>query len=88
MPRDPPTRPMTIQGRRMPSREEVRSLILRARSPGPGPTRVNRLSLAWYSGLVLPAGQLQAVRADRTGATSDRDLSKLKRASGHLPGWT
>ena len=28
MPRDPPTRPMTIQGRHMPSREEVRSLIL------------------------------------------------------------
>ena len=28
MPREPPTRPMTIQGRRMPSRDEVRSLIL------------------------------------------------------------
>ena len=28
MPREPPTRPMTIHGRRMPSREEVRSLIL------------------------------------------------------------
>ena len=56
----------------------------RARSPSPGPARVNRLSLAWYSSLVLPARQLQAVRADRTGATPDRDLSKLKRASGHV----
>ena len=28
MPREPPARPMTIQGRRMPSRDEVRSLIL------------------------------------------------------------
>ena len=28
MPREPPTRPMTIQGRRMPSRDEVRSLSL------------------------------------------------------------
>ncbi len=28
MPREPPTRPMTIHGRRMPSRDEVRSLIL------------------------------------------------------------
>src|SRR3989442_12552784 len=28
MPRVPPTRPMTIHGRRMPSRDEVRSLIL------------------------------------------------------------
>ena len=27
-PREPPTRPMTIHGRRMPSRDEVRSLIL------------------------------------------------------------
>ena len=27
MPREPPTRPMTIHGRRMPSREAVRSLI-------------------------------------------------------------
>ena len=26
MPREPPTRPMTIQGRRMPRRDEVRSL--------------------------------------------------------------
>ena len=28
MPREPPARPMTIHGRRMPSRDEVRSLIL------------------------------------------------------------
>ena len=28
IPTDPPTRPITIQGRRMPSREVVRSLIL------------------------------------------------------------
>ena len=28
MPREPPVRPMTIQGRRMPSRDDVRSLIL------------------------------------------------------------
>jgi hypothetical protein len=28
MPREPPTRPMTIHGRRMPSRDTVRSLIL------------------------------------------------------------
>ena len=28
MPRVPPTRPMTIHGRRMPSRDQVRSLIL------------------------------------------------------------
>ena len=28
MPREPPTRPMIIHGRRMPSREVVRSLIL------------------------------------------------------------
>ena len=28
MPREPPTRPMIIQGRRMPSEEEVRSLSL------------------------------------------------------------
>jgi hypothetical protein len=28
MPREPPTSPMTIQGRRMPSCHEVRSLIL------------------------------------------------------------
>ena len=27
-PKEPPTRPMTIQGRRMPSRKEVRSLNL------------------------------------------------------------
>ncbi len=27
-PREPPTRPMTIQGRRMPNRDDVRSLIL------------------------------------------------------------
>ena len=33
MPREPPTRPTTIQGRRMPSRDDVRSLSLRDETP-------------------------------------------------------
>jgi hypothetical protein len=51
-PKEPPTRPMTIQGRRMPSREEVRSLNL----PKNGlPTMANRAPIPVTSARLLGA---------------------------------
>ncbi len=52
MPREPPTSPMTIHGRRMPSREAVRSLIL----PKNGlPTMASRAPIPATSAKLLGA---------------------------------
>ena len=77
MPRDPPTRPMTIQGRRMPSRDEVRSLIL----PKNGlPTMASRAPIPATSARLsgarsIPTSELTfKAKVTSRGAMNTRDV--------------
>jgi hypothetical protein len=77
MPREPPTRPMTIQGRRMPSRDEVRSLILPKNglptmaSRAPTPATSARLSGARS----IPTSELTFnAKVTSRGAMNTRDV--------------
>jgi hypothetical protein len=77
MPREPLTRPITIQGRRMPSRDEVRSLIL----PKNGfPTIANRAPIPVTTAKLLGACSIPTseltfnAKVTSSGARNTRQL--------------
>lgn len=77
MPREPLTRPITIQGRRMPSRDEVRSLIL----PKNGfPTIANRAPIPVTTAKLLSACSIPTseltfnAKVTSSGARNTRQL--------------